>query len=87
MPVYYDVLKEDLPPDMRDIADCLGLDQALKLAEALGPGSLYLPNRKRLILNARNRAISSEFNGSNYKELAKKHHLTVSWIRKIVHEK
>jgi Mor family transcriptional regulator len=75
---------EDLPEDFRDIAENIGLDAAVKLFELRGGETIYLCKLETVRRNARNRSIKREFNGRNYRELAKKHRLTVSMIRQIV---
>ena len=80
----YDIKMEDLPPEFRGIADEIGLSPALRLVELRGGDGIYVPKADKICRAARDRAIRSEFNGNNYRELAKKHGLTVVWIRAIV---
>jgi Mor family transcriptional regulator len=80
----YDVNKEDLPADIEDLAEIIGLQGVLDLANHRGGETLYIPKIGRITRAARDRSIRNEFNGSNYKELARKHKLSTVWIRKIV---
>jgi Mor family transcriptional regulator len=75
---------DDLPEDLRQIAEIIGLPAMLALSAHLRGQRLYLPPPERLSIQARNRAIRSEFNGRNFRDLAAKHNLTVRWVRAIV---
>jgi Mor family transcriptional regulator len=78
---------DDLPTTFRAVAELVGLDVALLLSEKLGGEAVYIPKIESLRRAARDRAVRRGFDGSNYSDLARKHGLTVSWIRKIVHTK
>ena len=81
----YDVKKEDLPVEIEDLTEIIGLQGVLDLANHRGGESIYIPKIDRITRAARDRSIRNEFNGSNYKVLAKKYDLTIQWIRKIIH--
>ncbi|RJP82782.1 MAG: hypothetical protein C4522_02750 [Desulfobacteraceae bacterium] len=78
---------EDLPDDLKDIAEAIGFENTVKLIKLRGGESLYLRKIESIYSPARNRAICREFNGRNYKELSKKYKLTRTHIRDIVHKK
>ena len=80
----YDVKKEDLPAEIEELSEIIGLQAVLDLASQYGGEALYIPKLGRITRAARDRSIRNEFNGSNYKELARKHDLSIVWIRKIV---
>ena len=80
----YNIQLTDLPPDFRDIAETIGMEPALKLVQARGGEGIYVPKAEKVCRAARDRAIRSEFNGANHRELARKYGLTVVWIRNIV---
>ena len=82
----YNIQIDDLPPDFRDIAETIGMEPALKLVQARGGEGIYIPKADKVCRAARDRAIRSEFNGANHRELARKYGLTVVWIRSIVGE-
>ena len=79
-----DILPDDIPGQYREVAEILGLDAALRLARECGGESIYIPKIENIFRNARDRAIRAEFNGSNFRELAKKYKLSVNWVRQIV---
>ncbi|WP_319405144.1 Mor transcription activator family protein [uncultured Desulfosarcina sp.] len=81
----YDVKIEDLPPECKELADIIGLQSVLDLANYRGGESLYIPKSDKLTRAARDRQIRDEFNGTNHKELARRHNLSIVWIRNIVH--
>ncbi|MDK2902462.1 MAG: hypothetical protein PWQ93_381 [Clostridiales bacterium] len=78
---------ESLPEPYKSIADEMGLENALKLAEILGGLNVYFPKLDSILRQSRDERIGKEFNGCNYKELAAKYGLTESWIRNIVNQK
>jgi len=80
----YDIRLEDLPPEFRTIAEEISLSAALRLVELRGGEGIYVPKPDQLCRAARDRAIRAEFDGNNYRELARKYGLTVVWIRTIV---
>ena len=81
-----DIRMTDLPEEFRAVAEVVGLDAALKLVEAYGGESLYIVKKETAAREARNRAIRGEFNGLNYRELARSYGLTVTMVRRIVEE-
>ena len=80
----YAIRAEDLPAELAEIAEQIGLDALLRLVELRGGETLYLPKKERLAIAARDRAIVKAFNGHNCRELARKHGLTPRWVRIIV---
>jgi Mor family transcriptional regulator len=75
---------EDLPESYQAIAQIVGLDNAIRLAEHLGGLAYYFPKIDALIAKKRDDAIRKEFNGANHKALARKYCLSEIWIRQIV---
>lgn len=82
-----DIRIEDLPASYQDVAGLIGVENAVKLSEHLGGLPYYFPKIEGLIEQKRNEFIRKEFNGSNYRDLAKKYRLTEVWIRQIVDHK
>ncbi len=80
----FDVRMDDLPPDYKDVAETIGLEPALKLVQARGGEGVYVPKVEKICRQARDRAIRSEFNGCNHKDLARKYNLTTVWVRQIL---
>ena len=81
----YDITMEDLPEELRDIAESIGIDDVIRLLKVRGGESVYMHKFETIIRNARNRKIRSAFKGRNYRELARRYNLTVRQIRQIVH--
>jgi len=75
---------DDLPADFRDVVAVIGLEPALRLAEAMGGGPIYIPAMDSISRAARDRAIRAAFNGRNHRQLARTYGLCVSSIRAIV---
>jgi Mor family transcriptional regulator len=75
---------DDLREDCRQIADIIGLDALIALAERFGGDRVYIPRPGRLGKPARNREIREAFNGVNIRELSAKYNLTERWIRVIL---
>jgi Mor family transcriptional regulator len=49
-----------------------------------GGQNIYFPMGLSYKLSQRDQAIYNEFNGINHSELARKHHVSLQWIYKIV---
>lgn len=79
-----EVKPEDLPEGYRAVAHVVGVENALKLSEHLGGLPFYFPKIGSLIVKKRDLCIRREFNGANYRELARKYGLTETWVRRIV---
>ncbi len=75
---------EDLPEEFKDIAETIGMEALIDLLKLRGGESVYFCKIETVGRNARNRRIHEEFNGTNYRQLAKKYKLTVSMIRQIL---
>ncbi len=75
----------DLHPTYRKMAAVIGIENTLALGREFGGMSIYFPKvRAAILLKSRHQTIIREFNGRNYAELARKHHLTEAWVREIV---
>lgn len=76
--------KEDVPDSLKDIADEIGIDNFIKLCRLCGGVCIYIPTENSLIKPIRNRVIRESFDGSNYKDLARKFNISEVQVRKIV---
>lgn len=76
----YDRLSEE----QQSVYDCIGAEAYIKLIIMMNGSDLYIPSINALTRESRNKKIKSEFNGYNYKELARKYRLTTRTIRDIV---
>ncbi len=75
---------KDLPSDIRDIAEDIGLEPLLRIVSRIGGDSIYVPTMDSLERQAVSRAVVKEYDGGNIKELAKKYRKTVPGIRYIL---
>ena len=78
---------EDLDEERQQVARLIGLDNFKKLMEVYRGVYLYIPKADKLERIERNEQIRAEFNGYNFKELARKYDLTEVSIRSIVSDK
>ena len=78
---------EDLQEQHREIADVIGLDALVKLCEAYGGSSLYIPQMRELMKNRIYQAISSEYDGTNIKKLAGKYQISEATVYKIIRDR
>ena len=74
---------EMLPEQYQPLAEILGVQPLLKLAEQYGGASLYIPKVEALVKALRDKRIQKEYNGYNAKELAQKYELSVTWVLNI----
>lgn len=75
---------EDLPDPYRSLCEMIGLDNALKLADKYQGTAIYLPKLDAAIRKIRDDKIKEEFDGGNYRELARKYGLTEVWVRQLI---
>ena len=78
---------EELPEVYQELSELVGIENMLKIAEAFGGGeSIYFPKLETLHRPKRNNKIIEDFNGYNYKFLAKKYKLSEAHIRLILRQ-
>lgn len=78
---------EDLSEGQQEVAALIGPGNFRKLMEVYGGAYLYIPKTDRLERMERNERIRAEFDGYNFRELARKYDLTEITIRSIVSDK
>lgn len=76
-----------LPDAYHALAEIIGVENTLKLADHLGGTAFYFRKIDSLLSYVRDEKIREEFNGANHKELARKYDLSEIWIRQIVEHK
>jgi len=74
---------EDLREPYTEIAEVIGVENTLKLVKILGGSERYFPKLDGLLKEKRDEAIREDFNGYNYRELARKYGLSERQIREI----
>ncbi len=76
---------EDLNAEQRELADTLGgLDIYINFIRKFGGSNVYVVLPETLTTEIRNKHIRREFNGCNYKELARKYSISEITVRRIV---
>lgn len=75
---------EDLPEPYNDIARIGGVESAFIIARKYGGMMHYFKKLDAPLLVLRNKKIREEFNGQNYRDLARKYNRTETQIRTIV---
>lgn len=75
---------DQLSSDQRELAETVGLEAYRKLVANYGGMSLYIPKRGIIPKEVRNKEIKKRFNGSNYRELARKYDLSEMTIRRVI---
>ena len=76
--------KEDLPILLQDLVDLIGIENFIKLIKVYGGSSLYIPNENSILKPLKNRLIKENFNGNNYKQLAKEFKISEMQVRNII---
>ena len=74
----------DLPEQYDTLAETFGLDITLRIAKMFSGERVYFLKYEAIERPLRNRQIKAEFNGYNFKALAKKYDMTEMGIRHIV---
>lgn len=75
-----------LPRDQQEFVNLVGIDLYKDIVLVYGGTSLYIPKLETLERQSRDEQIRAEFDGDNYKFLARKYAMSEVWIRKIVSE-
>ena len=75
---------EQLYGDQRELAETIGIESYKRLVEYFGGCQLYIPKWETIVKEVRNKEIKENFNGFNYRELAKKYNVSEMTIRRIV---
>lgn len=78
---------DDLDEDQCQLAELLTLPVYVTLIRTYGGTYMYIPKPETISKNIRNEIINREFDGTNYKQLAKRHKLSEVTVRTIVYEK
>ena len=77
--------KEELPGDLQEVAEIIGVHHTLKLANRFRGSSVYFHNMDALLRKHRNKAIYKEYaQGVTAPKLARKYRLSTRRIWKIL---
>ena len=77
---------EDLDGEQREIAECVGIENYIKLVEHFGGGYIYVQKADTILKERRDDAIRKMFTGNNYRAIALKFNLSENRIRKIIND-
>ena len=75
---------QDLPENLQPVARIMGLETFMELLEYSGGTTLYFFKPDKLIVKARSRMIREEYPRLRFNEIAQKHKITETWVRKII---
>ena len=75
---------DDLSGEQRELAETIGLEAYIKLVDAYGGSNIYIQKPDTVTRDARNNEIRENFNGYNYRQLARRYDVTEKTIREIV---
>lgn len=78
-----DIPAELLPEQYRPLAELLGVQKLLRLADRYGGAKMYIPKVDTLIKKALHQRIREEYNGYNIKQLMRKYNLAIRSIEEI----
>lgn len=74
---------EDLEEPYSTLVAKFGLETTVEIIDLFQGQQIYFPKLENACDVRRRELIREEFDGYNYKELAKKYKLTTRWVRKI----
>ena len=77
---------DDLDGEQRQLAETIGIEAYRDLVKQYAGMHIYIPEHETFKANQRNAEIRADFNGYNFRELARKYGLTESSIRRIVED-
>ncbi len=75
---------EDLPPQYREMAEIIGIEATVKLAEHFGKSGFYFRSLDPLIARKKEEFIRKNFTGKNHRELARKTGYSERWVYEIL---
>lgn len=79
-----DTALEDVPETYRDIAELIGVENLIRLAQYANGNMLYVPKVDNLLAAARNRCICAEYDGYNVQDICKRYDLTPRQVSNIL---
>ncbi|MDE5583229.1 MAG: DNA-binding protein [Ruminococcus sp.] len=78
---------EKLTGEQREVAELVGIENYRKLVDNFGGSCVYISKSDTIFQRERDDEIKRDFNGGNYRELAKKYNLSENRIRAILRPK
>ena len=62
------ILIDDIPVNLQQMVDIIGMDKLIELSKVYGGASIYIPMYKTLGIRERSTNIAKEFNGESLKK-------------------
>ncbi len=78
---------DDLTEPHRELAEIIGIENLIALADYFGGTHVYIPKMEKLLKKVKYKAIIEEFDGGNIRKLAKKYDVSESTVYRILKEK
>lgn len=85
MPWCREIRLDEIPEDLKDLVELVGMDAVLKMMEYLGGCVIYVPARS--FRRARNRYIRERFTGDNANDLARETGVTLRHVYRVLRGK
>jgi len=79
-----EITVDEVPDRYKPLVDVIGIDNIIRMSIIFGGTTMYFPKSNMLVKSIRDKIIKREFNGGNYKELARKYNLSESQVRNII---
>ncbi len=76
---------EELPANYQEMAEIVGIENTIRLARHYGGLPFYFLKIDSMLQKRRDEKIRQEFDGHNYRDLARIYNLSEMHIRRIVH--
>lgn len=83
----FNLTSKQVPEDLYWLYELVGLERFLKIIDTAGGDFLYFPKRSTLERDLRRQAILREFDGSNYRQLARKYGISERHVRSILQDR
>jgi Mor family transcriptional regulator len=77
---------DDLPSDLEEIANDMGIDFARYLVESWGGSNLYIPTLSRLRRARRDRLIAHYYDGTNEGDIARSLGMSRRQVHNVIHK-
>lgn len=78
------IVIEELPEHYQNVAEVIGAEAMLKLAEAFPGVPLYFKHPDKILFNAKKKKVLKEFTGANHRRLALEVRLPLATVYEII---
>lgn len=84
--MYRDFKIDDIPYDLKDVCDFMGIEMFIDFCDKFGGSHLYFPSKRSVLRLSRNREIKKSYNGRNSRELSHKFGISEMHLKSIIKE-